>query len=81
MRECEFDPQKQRKHYKTAKKVTNNLSNQQGQKLVEIKFCLKRSESVIHEHTLHTCSHQKRFSKAKLEKTILSRDRVKKSHI
>ena len=36
-----------------------------------------RSESACSAHTLHTCPNHRRFSKTILEKTFLSRDRVR----
>ena len=83
MRECKFDPPKTQKHYKTAKKVTKKSpKTAKRSKMSRTQVLLKnRSKSVIREHTLHTCTREKRFSKAKFEKTILNRDRMKKWHI
>ena len=82
-RECEFDHPKTQKHYKTPKKVTKKSpKTAKRSKMSRTQVLLKnRSKSVIREHTLHTCTREKRFSKAKFEKTILNRDRMKKWHI
>ena len=51
----------------------------QGTKMAPNQVLLEnRSRSASRGHTLHTCSHEKRFSKTISEKTILSRDRLQK---
>ena len=51
----------------------------QGPKIAPNQVLLEnRSKSASRGHTLHTCSHEKRFPKTITEKTSLSRDRVQK---